>query len=95
MKKMKSFFAGTMVAGSLLQGTFSDAQTAASVKLESKDAILPFHVNVPQSDLDELRHLVSTARFPDKETVNDQSQGVQLATMQKTGKVLGHGIQLA
>ena len=86
MKKMKSFFAGTMVAGSLLQGTFSDAQTAASVKLESKDAILPFHVNVPQSDLDELRHLVSTARFPDKETVNDQSQGVQLATMQKLAK---------
>jgi pimeloyl-ACP methyl ester carboxylesterase len=86
MKKIKSFLAGTMVAGGLLQGTFSDAQTKASVKLASKDAILPFHVNVPQSDLDELRHLVSTARFPDKETVDDQSQGVQLATMQKLAK---------
>jgi pimeloyl-ACP methyl ester carboxylesterase len=83
MKKIKSFLAGTMVAGSLMQGAFSDAQTTASVKLASKDAILPFHVNVPQSDLNELRHLVSTARFSDKETVNDQSQGVQLATMQK------------
>jgi pimeloyl-ACP methyl ester carboxylesterase len=83
MKKIKSFLAHTMVAGSLMQGTFSDAQTVASPKLAFKNAVLPFHVNIPQSDLNELRQLVSTARFPDKETVNDQSQGVQLSTMQK------------
>ncbi|OEO30709.1 multidrug MFS transporter [Devosia insulae DS-56] len=44
--------------------------------------IRPFRVNFPQSELDELRRRVLATRWPDKETVDDQSQGVQLATLQ-------------
>ncbi len=44
--------------------------------------IRPFRVNFPQSELDELRRRVLATRWPDKETVGDQSQGVQLATLQ-------------
>ena len=44
--------------------------------------IRPFEVDVPQADLDELRRRIRATRWPEKETVADQSQGVQLATMQ-------------
>src|SRR5262249_55689465 len=45
--------------------------------------IRPFHVNFPDTDLAELRRRVKATRWPDKETVADATQGVQLATMQK------------
>lgn len=45
-------------------------------------AIRPFRVNVPEHDLVDLRRRLAATKWPDKETVNDQSQGVQLATLQ-------------
>ena len=42
----------------------------------------PFRVNIPEADLIELRRRVAATRWPERETVNDQSQGVQLATSQ-------------
>ena len=47
-----------------------------------KEAIRPFVIDVPQADLDDLRRRIAATRFPDKETVADQSQGTQLATSQ-------------
>ena len=46
-------------------------------------AIRPFHVKVPQAALDDLRRRLAATRWPDRETVADQSQGVQLATMKE------------
>ena len=51
--------------------------------VSDKTAIRPFHVNVPESEVTELRGRISAAKWPEQETVADQSQGVQLATMQK------------
>ncbi len=45
--------------------------------------IRPFHVNVPEADLADLRRRLLATRWPDKETVADQSQGAQLAELQK------------
>ncbi|MEH1887705.1 epoxide hydrolase family protein [Nostoc sp.] len=45
--------------------------------------IRPFHINVPQAALDDLRRRIIATRWPEKETVADQSQGVQFATIQK------------
>lgn len=53
---------------------------------ESSDAIRPFHVNIPKSDLTELRRRIKATKWPEKETVPDASQGVQLATMQKLAR---------
>ena len=53
------------------------------LKDEGPTAIRPFQVNVPEADLTELRRRIEATRWPDKETVNDQSQGPQLATVQK------------
>jgi len=49
-------------------------------------AIRPFHVNIAEADLVDLRRRVKATRWPDKETVTDRSQGVQLATIQKLAR---------
>ena len=47
-----------------------------------KNAIRPFHVNFPEAELTDLRRRINATKFPERETVTDTSQGVQLATMQ-------------
>ena len=47
------------------------------------NSIRPFTYHATQAALDDLRRRISATQWPDKETVSDQSQGVQLATMQK------------
>src|SRR6516164_3612443 len=49
----------------------------------TRDAIRSFQINVPDADLAELRRRIKATRWPDRETVGDESQGVQLATMQE------------
>jgi pimeloyl-ACP methyl ester carboxylesterase len=51
-----------------------------------KTAIRPFHVNVPESELTELRRRINATKWPERETVPDASQGVQLATIQKLAR---------
>jgi pimeloyl-ACP methyl ester carboxylesterase len=48
----------------------------------TNEAIRPFRINVPEEDLAELRRRVRATRWPDKETVDDQSQGIPLAKLQ-------------
>ena len=45
--------------------------------------IRPFQIHVPEEDLVDLRRRIAATRWPEKETVADQSQGVPLATMQE------------
>jgi pimeloyl-ACP methyl ester carboxylesterase len=47
------------------------------------DAVRPFRVDVPEEQLADLRRRIAATRWPDKETVNDPSQGVQLARIQE------------
>src|ERR1700722_7201328 len=49
-------------------------------------AISPFHFSTPEAELTELRRRISATRWPERETVSDQSQGPQLATMQKLAR---------
>ncbi|MGW9132350.1 epoxide hydrolase family protein [Streptomyces sp. NPDC055681] len=49
-------------------------------------AIRPFTFEFPEADLKDLRARIEAARFPERETVADQSQGTQLATMQKLAR---------
>jgi pimeloyl-ACP methyl ester carboxylesterase len=54
-----------------------------------KAAIRKFHVNVPESELTELRRRINATKWPDRETVTDESQGVPLATIQKLARYWG------
>jgi pimeloyl-ACP methyl ester carboxylesterase len=46
------------------------------------DAVRPFHIDIPQGDLVELRRRILATRWPERETVTDDSQGVPLAMIQ-------------
>src|ERR671914_1011439 len=48
--------------------------------------IRPFHVDIPEEKLAELRRRIEATRWPSKELVPDRSQGVQLATMQELAR---------
>ena len=52
----------------------------------TSDAMRPFRINVPEEDLVDLRRRIAATRWPEKETVTDESQGVQLATIQKLAR---------
>jgi pimeloyl-ACP methyl ester carboxylesterase len=64
------------------------AMSEVSRPLDS-GAVRPFQVNVSEADLSELRRRINATRWPDRETVADQSQGVQLATIQKLAHYWG------
>jgi pimeloyl-ACP methyl ester carboxylesterase len=72
----------TVAMSTLGASNRSGAATAA----DDQQAIRPFHVNFPEEQLIDLRKRVAATRWPDKETVTDQSQGVQLATVQKLAR---------
>src|SRR5213596_3956581 len=57
--------------------------------IESATEIRPFTVEVPEEDLVDLRKRIAATRWPEKETVADESQGVQLATMQELVRYWG------
>src|SRR5262245_27595721 len=62
--------------------TQTNATQRTSEQASDKNAIRPFHVNVPEAELTELRRRINATKWPERETVADATQGVQLATMQ-------------
>ena len=56
---------------------------------EGTNAIRPFHINVPEPELVDLRRRIHATKWPERETVTDASQGVQLATTQKLARYWG------
>ena len=57
-----------------------------SSTVETAVDIRPFHVDIPEEALDDLRRRIAATQWPEKETVGDESQGVQLATMEKLAR---------
>lgn len=55
-------------------------------RVAGADGIRPFRVSVPDAELTELRRRIQATRWPERETVPDESQGVQLATIQKLAR---------
>src|ERR671912_207879 len=54
--------------------------------LADNAAIRPFRVSVPEAELTDLRRRITATKFPERETVNDMSQGVPLATVEKLAR---------
>ncbi|WP_298874286.1 epoxide hydrolase family protein [uncultured Bradyrhizobium sp.] len=73
---MTTATAGIVAAGAT--GLFPGGEVLAA----SGDAIRPFRINIPDKALADLRHRLAMTRWPDKETVDDDSQGVPQATQQ-------------
>jgi pimeloyl-ACP methyl ester carboxylesterase len=63
------------------------ATQQGSKQAADKHAIREFQVDVPEAELAELRRRVKATKWPERETVADQSQGVQLETIQELARL--------
>jgi pimeloyl-ACP methyl ester carboxylesterase len=84
-QKNKRTIAGTIITGAgflVMFAASSFAQTAPTTNSANSELIRPFHVHVEDAAIKDLRKRIAATRWPDKETVSDQSQGVQLDKIQ-------------
>jgi pimeloyl-ACP methyl ester carboxylesterase len=96
MLSVPSFLSRRGVALSAAAGAWSVVLLAlcdpSSVSAaDSGAAIRPFHVLVPDAAVLDLRRRIAATRWPDRETVTDQSQGVKLARLQELVRYWGTG----
>ena len=68
--------------------SFAPSQLIAA---PASDAIRPFRVHVPDEQLADLRRRILATRWPDRETVSDQSQGAPLDKLQQLVHYWGTG----
>jgi pimeloyl-ACP methyl ester carboxylesterase len=83
--------ASATAAASLLPEHLAAAPDSINEVTLTTDPIRPFRVDVPDELLVDLRRRVAATRWPDRETAPDESQGVQLATMQELARYWGTG----
>lgn len=76
--------------GAWAAGPAADASVASSAST-SPESIRPYRIHVDEAQLADLKKRIAATRWPDKETVNDVSQGVQLAQVQALVKYWGSG----
>jgi pimeloyl-ACP methyl ester carboxylesterase len=76
----RDFLAGSAAASAI--GLFPATLRAAT----GDDAIRPFRIEVPEEALADLRRRIAATNWPERETVADATQGVQLATIQKLAR---------
>jgi Epoxide hydrolase N terminus len=63
------------------------------MKMPADDnSIRPFQVSFPEGELAELRRRINATRWPERETVADDSQGARLAMMQELAAHWGAGM---
>jgi len=85
LSRRSLLFAAAVAGGpSVLPATTHGASESAET-----GAIRPFHIEVPEDALVDLRRRIAMTRWPDKETVADESQGVPLATIQGLARYWG------
>ena len=73
-------------AGPTLKETTVTSTLTQSPQAPASDAIRPFQFHASDEALADLRRRIAATQWPDKETVADATQGVQLATMQKLAR---------
>nr|WP_244470535.1 epoxide hydrolase family protein [Microvirga vignae] len=64
---------------------------AGLAKAAEDNVIRPFRVDIPEEQLVDLRRRIAATRWPDREIVNDQSQGIQLAKIKPLVEYWGTG----
>lgn len=90
IQKNKRNLASTIATGVLvLIGVTGFAQKNPAKTAKDSEAIRHFHISVPQEAITELRQRINATRWPEKETVADQSQGVKLEQIQELAKYWG------
>jgi pimeloyl-ACP methyl ester carboxylesterase len=76
--------AETIPSGSLHPS--SDTPTPVKTTLADDDSVRPFQINFPEAAIVDLRRRIAATKWPERETVSDTTQGVQLATMRELAR---------
>jgi pimeloyl-ACP methyl ester carboxylesterase len=87
----RTVLAATAAAGGYLLAASTAPRAAGTGSAQAGEgpqdtALRPFRINVPEEALVDLRRRLAATRWPDRETVTDDSQGAQLATMQELAR---------
>ena len=90
-KKSSTLSRRSVLAGSAAVSAFSLLAMHPSVASREGEAIRPFSVHIPEAELVDLRRRIVATRWPDRETVNDQSQGIPLAKLKPLVEHWGTG----
>jgi pimeloyl-ACP methyl ester carboxylesterase len=61
-------------------------EAVMSSTVETASEIRPFHVEIPEERIDDMRRRIEATRWPSKELVKDRSQGVQLEALQELAR---------
>jgi pimeloyl-ACP methyl ester carboxylesterase len=69
--------------------TIATRHHAGQQTASDQTAVRPFQVSFPEAELNELRRRILATRWPERETVTDDSQGVPLATIQQLARYWG------
>jgi pimeloyl-ACP methyl ester carboxylesterase len=80
-----SSYSQTVIKKETTVSKFSTLLLDAGLQNPSPE-IRPFHIDIPEGHLTDLRHRIAATKWPERETVSDAAQGVQLATMQRLAR---------
>ena len=89
MKLLHTLISALFTAALPFPSIHGKAQSGPAVNIETSSEIRPFRVHVPDATLTDLKRRVNATRWPDKETVTDRTQGVQLAKIKALVKYWG------
>ena len=81
-----STYAQTMTAPTPTRNASSAMVPTTKSRTAVDEAVRPFKVKIPQEQLNDLKRRIKATRWPDKETVTDETQGVPLATLQELAR---------
>jgi len=88
-KNKRSFLNAIATGAFMLIAATSFGQKKEVQAVKDSEAIRPYHISVNQEAITDLKNRVNATRWPQQETVTDQSQGVKLAQIQRLVKYWG------
>lgn len=80
----KAFLTAILLGGSILAATqsmYAQGLSDNTVQVKVDESIRPFHINIAESQIADLKARIRNTRWPDRELVSNETQGVELATM--------------
>jgi pimeloyl-ACP methyl ester carboxylesterase len=75
-----------LASATVIMPALAADEAASTGAAGDSTAVRPFHISIPEAELADMRGRINATKWPEKETVTDDSQGVQLATMKQLAR---------
>ena len=95
---METKFATILLAAALVLTSVisvsAQHETSTTFNIKGDQSIRPFHIQIPESKIKDLKARILNTKFPDSELVGDETQGVKLSTIKALADLLGTSVRL-